>query len=278
LLAAEDETALCLTCHGPSGAGAITDVVDGVEVGTTHALKGGGFTNARMDSDWGGAAVSRPATSAHMVDGTSAMAWGNGAIGSGAGLSMTLTCVSCHNPHGSGTYRILRDIPTDSGATAGVTVTDEATPVYTVTSVQNRYFGQVYGGGDVNKINELDRWCATCHTRYDAVGPGAGHTDSSDAIYAYRHTTRYSGFVSCALCHDPDDFSASDPLDVNGTIAHRPACQTCHVAHGTAAQMGTVSGSIAWPDDATSPAGNARSSLQRLDNRGVCSACHDPTE
>lgn len=278
LIAQDDELALCLSCHGPAGAGATTDVVNGVLAGTTTGLKGGGFTNAHMDTDWSGTASSRPVTSAHLVDGTTdALAWGNGAIGSGTGASMKLTCVSCHNPHGTGTYRILRDIPTDSGAATGVTVTDEATPVYTVSSAQNRYFGQVYGGGNVTRINELDRWCATCHTRYDAVGPGAARTASGDAIYAYRHTTRYSGFLDCAMCHDPDDFSAHDPLDINGTIAHRPACQTCHVAHGSAAQMGTFSGGVAWPDGATSPSGSARSSLLRLDNRGVCSACHDPT-
>jgi len=38
--------------------------------------------------------------------------------------------------------------------------------------------------------------------------------------------------------------------------------------------MGTNSGAVAWPDNSTTPSGNARSSLLRLDNRGVCVQCH----
>jgi predicted CXXCH cytochrome family protein len=278
LIAATDETTLCLMCHGASSAGATTDVVDGVLAGTESGLKGGGFSYALMDTDWTGGATSQPVTSAHLVDGvTSATLWGNGAIDSGAGPAITLTCTSCHNPHGTGTYRILRPIPVGSNASVGVSVTDEATPVYTVASAQNRYFGEIYAGGNAAQQDALDEWCATCHTRYDAVGPGAGHTDSGDSIYAYQHTTRYSGFIDCALCHDPVDFSAPSPLGVTGAIAHRPVCENCHVAHGTSASMGIYSGSVAWPDGSTTPSGDARSSLLRLDNRGVCSGCHDPT-
>jgi predicted CXXCH cytochrome family protein len=279
LINAADDTALCLTCHGAAVAGATTGVENGLLAGSNSGLKGGGFVNATMDTDWSGAATSRPATSTHMITGTVAgTMWGSGAIGSGAGTSIDLSCTSCHNPHGSGTYRILRPIPIGSPATTGVVVPDETTPVYTVTSPLNRYFGQIYAGGDLNAQNDLDRWCSTCHTRYDAVGPGAGHTSSGDPIFDYRHTTRYSGFIDCQLCHDPNDFSAPDPFDVNGAIAHRPLCQNCHVAHGSSAVMGEYSGAVAWPDGATDPSGNARSSLLRLDNRGVCTGCHDPTQ
>jgi predicted CXXCH cytochrome family protein len=278
LINATDETALCLTCHGASVAGATTSVETGLLAGTNNGLLGGGFTSATMDTDWSGAAVSLPATSTHMNmgqgDGTM---WGSGAIGSGAGSSFDLTCTSCHNPHGSGTYRILRPIPIGAPATAGVFVPDQTTPVYTVSSPLNRYFGQVYAGGDLAAQNSLDQWCSTCHTRYDAVGPGAGHTSSGDPIFDYRHTTRYTGFINCQLCHDPNDFSAPDPLDVNGAIAHRPLCENCHVAHGSSAVMGQFSGAVAWPDGSTTPSGDARSSLLRLDNRGVCAGCHDPT-
>jgi predicted CXXCH cytochrome family protein len=62
LINAPDEEALCLTCHGTTGGGATTSVVDGVQydtVGTdatahtgvvAGALRGGGFVNARIDS------------------------------------------------------------------------------------------------------------------------------------------------------------------------------------------------------------------------------------
>jgi predicted CXXCH cytochrome family protein len=288
LIAAATETALCLTCHGSTGAGATTNVVDGVEAGTSHGLRGGGFVNALMDTAWDGAAVSRPATSAHLYDGTTATTmWGSGAIGSGPGESgMTLACASCHNPHGNNSYRILRPIPTGAPASTGIAVTEQATKVYTVASTQNRYFGEQYGNVvyDWEWQYELVQWCAQCHTRYDALNTswtgtgGPGSTDSGDPIFKYRHMTRYEAWINCDLCHPGSDgINADDPFGVGYETAHEATCQNCHVAHGSAAQMGTYSGTVAWPDQATAPSGNARSSLLRLDNRGICIGCHNPT-
>ncbi len=44
--------------------------------------------------------------------------------------------------------------------------------------------------------------------------------------------------------------------------------------HGTPASMGAYSGAVQWPDGTTTPNGNNRSSLLRVDNRGVCELCH----
>jgi predicted CXXCH cytochrome family protein len=281
LLAASTVGDLCFTCHGSAATGATTNVVDGVKAGTTSGLRGGGFTNAIIDTGWTGTATSRPATSAHMYDGTTPVTmWGNGAIGSGPGATpVTLTCIDCHNPHGNNSYRILRPIPAGSGATADVAVLDQATPVYTVVSPLNRYFGELYGNGDYLQQYALTEWCAQCHTRYDAPEPDQATTDSGDPIFKYRHMTRWpTGLINCNICHEGAiGINAPDPFGVGGAIAHEPVCQNCHVAHGSPAQMGTYSGIVPWPDNATTPSGNARSSLLRLDNRGVCAGCHDPT-
>ena len=294
LIAAATETALCLTCHGSTGAGATTNVVDGVEAGTSHGLRGGGFVNALMNTAWDGAAVSRPATSAHLYDGTTATTmWGSGAIGSGVGQTgVTLACVSCHNPHGNNSYRILRPIPTGAPATTGITVAEQTTKVYTVASAQNRYFGEQYGNAtyDWEWQYELVEWCAQCHTRYDAYAENnaapPGSTSSGDPIFNYRHMTRFGPWYwpgssspgYCQLCHPPDGTGpADDPFGVGYETAHEATCQNCHVAHGSSARMGTYSGSVAWPDQAMDPSGNARSSLLRLDNRGICIGCHNPT-
>jgi predicted CXXCH cytochrome family protein len=154
LINAPDDQALCLTCHGTTGGGATTSVVDGVQyadVGadaTAHtgavagALRGGGFVNARIDSAnplrnplprWDStnkafvasfasrvpqAADGSAATSAHLkltgADGVTLQktAWGSGGLNSGVGaLAVELGCVSCHNPHGNGQYRILNNVP-----------------------------------------------------------------------------------------------------------------------------------------------------------------------
>jgi hypothetical protein len=52
------------------------------------------------------------------------------------------------------------------------------------------------------------------------------------------------------------------------------ACTTCHVSHGSNAVMsGTFSSTFTYPNDVAS----ASSRLLKIDNRGTCQACHDPT-
>jgi predicted CXXCH cytochrome family protein len=282
LINAEDEVSMCLVCHGPAAAGATTNVIDGVLAGTSRGLRGGGFTNAIMNTAWTSAAVSRPSTSAHSFDDTTAgTMWGNGAIGSGPGkVAVTLACGDCHNPHGNGAYRILRPIPDGSGALSPIVVDDQTNPIYTVASAQNRYFGEEYADSSYQTLSSLDAWCAQCHSRYDATQPGSASTSSGDPIFAYRHTTRVTtGAIDCLVCHaTTNGGDAHNPYGITPAIAHEPLCQTCHVAHGSAAQMGTFSGHVEWPDDATTPSGNGRSSLLRVDNRGLCVACHNPTD
>ena len=250
----DDMPNLCYTCHGSGGTGADTDVLDGIylerdfetesspEGVDNQGLRGGGFQTALMDTDalTSTAAVALPTTSSHLADGSMGIAWGSGAIGSGPGLSdFSLSCVSCHDPHGGGAYRILRPIPTGSEAAAPILVPDELDKTYTVEDPGNDYMSQGYGALG----SSLSDWCSQCHTRYLAPS-GSGHTDSGDAIFGYRHSTTY---VSCVRCH---------------------------VAHGTTATMGGFAANVEWPDAATTPNGDARSSLLRQDNRGVCVYCH----
>lgn len=252
LLVALTSTALCMTCHGVTTGGAQTDVADGVFIdGATNlrGLKGGGFAFANMDTNWDLISAPAASTSRHVYTGAAGTIWGNGAIGSGPGmLGFNLACVNCHNPHGRSsttngpTYRLLRSTPTGSGAGTGADVTDQTIKSYVVSSTDNQYYGENYG----SRSDMLSHWCAQCHTRYGAMA-GSGHTDSGDPNFAYRHMTEGASV----------------------------GCLNCHVAHGTSATMGTYSGSVRWPDGSTTPNGNARSSLLRVDNRGVCELCHN---
>ncbi len=339
ILNASDEEALCLTCHGATGTGATTDVMTGVQYvpgtggvvrGSTvlGALRGGGFDQARIASTtparafqsgsplnvWGKVAVGAAVdvTSAHLdlaQNGLSAptVAWGNGGLHTGAGPTVSMSCASCHNPHGNGQYRILNPIPSPTAtvgtftpvAAPGAAVLDAALPAtgdarnYTVIQVKGTpgtpssfllYASQVSGvyaassgdywhvrvpwnsstgGSDAPNGNpsgltpfntQIEAWCTACHTRYHADA-GAPTDPSGDSLYAYRHQT-----------------------------AGRTTCTTCHVAHGSNARMdGTYSLSQPFPDGSTrsyaigaGPTGDSR--LLKVDNRGTCQMCHDPTE
>ena len=256
--------------------------------------------------------ASQAVTSKHMSLSSlaSAKVWGNGALGAGTGVdgaggTTTLNCTSCHNPHGNGQYRILNKQPAGEGGDAvfpavDAIVTDGPTLVpvagvyptrnYTVqqwnptTSTRMLLASDVTAGGfgwqagdyfhrkvpwnstvssNVDKPNgvaatdatgfnsQINVWCSQCHTRYLAVGPEPYKTDSGDLIFKYRHPN----------------------------TSNKP-CTTCHVAHGSNAQMtGFNSTHQYYPGQGTDPStvANADSRLLKVDNRGTCQMCHDPT-
>ena len=137
---------LCTNCH--NGTKATTDAQNGIQYKPTGtagvydntpgnvlgALRGGGFVSALIDSgnaarlvtagvlpplsptDFAGHVgvlqTGQKVTSTHGGMGT---VWGNGAPNTSAADpgpgGVTLTCTSCHNPHGNGQYRILNTLP-----------------------------------------------------------------------------------------------------------------------------------------------------------------------
>jgi predicted CXXCH cytochrome family protein len=325
LLTAPTEEEMCLTCHGAAGTGATTDVMTGVQyrVGTTTvrgttqlgALRNGGFDQARIAS---GAVyrisnataalrakvpvLAAPAnvTSSHIAlpeNGltTPGIAWGNGAVSATAnpGPAFSLTCGSCHNPHGNGQFRILNPIPGGSPLVADPTtnlVTDAALPPagdarnYTViatagpsylllasqvvaggysptagdyfhrgvpwdTRVNNDAPNGIPGGTGTSFNDQITQWCSSCHSRYYSTDDGTNST--GDAIYKFQHNTQSNR-----------------------------ACTTCHVSHGSNASMAadpitgtTFATNFPYPDGTIS----ASSRLLKIDRRGTCQACHDPT-
>jgi len=310
------------------------------------ALRGGGFASAAIDSgnparriitndlahadeqwakvsvlvDGSGAVAPALVTSAHLnmtENGLTApaIAWGNDVVGlgdKGPGPSVTLSCASCHNPHGNGQYRILNPVPAPDGvgfiasgsqSTVADSPVDNPDPAesdtknYTVIQTRGTpgdlstyllYADDVidagYGpgtgdywhvrvpwsspssatngadapngipanraGGFVAFNNQISAWCSACHTRYSST---AGDEPSGDALFAFRHET----------------------------VGNR-ACTTCHVSHGSNARMaGTFSATQPFPngDVVTYPINGTTgdSRLLKVDNRGTCQLCHDPT-
>jgi predicted CXXCH cytochrome family protein len=159
------------------------------------------------------------------------------------------------------------------------------------------YHGYTY---EVKYSQQLAEWCAACHERIHDVKngfEGTGSTDSGDAIYTFRHKTgaNMTAYNASSTCGYTDECHGIPSREGYGAAL---SCLGCHVAHGTSAAMNAYA-QIPWPgEDATTYDGLPgtsvdadlmasadwpwdaeladRSSLLRLDNRGVCqnAYCH----
>ena len=237
------------------------------------------------------------------------VAWGNGANDSGPGPTVTLGCASCHNPHGNGQYRILNPIPDPAEISGTFTpvaapgarltvenpdATESDTKNYTV--IQQRGPAFLLFADDVTALGfgpttgdyfrryvpwnvepsgstgrdapnglptsftlQMNNWCLSCHTRYSSDDPNSERVDpisgEPDMVFRFQHQTTTNG---------------------------QTVCTTCHVSHGSNATMtGPFSSVFPYPDDPTTapPAlTSASSRLLKVDGRGTCQLCHDPTD
>jgi predicted CXXCH cytochrome family protein len=261
-------------------------------------------------------AASEKVTSTHPGTGTVWGNGPDGTAGVGAG-PVTLDCTNCHNPHGNGQYRILDPLPGggwtgapgwsapsnavevadvgSTGSTKNYTVLPGAQAADVVaagyTADQGDYWRYRYpwntnsgtkdpmqvgwngtsptntaanaGVPPSNATGLLTAWCIGCHTRYsglvDANGVSSSMVAQPDATFTYRHLTMNYG------------------------------CEQCHVSHGSNALMtaaasfdftdpsGAVPGPVPGAGPAASPLTSGDSRLLKVDNRGTCQLCHDPT-
>jgi len=242
LLQATNVEALCESCHGASGTGAYTDVVDGVykaggtEGGTTlgtNSLLAGGFDFAAMTTAWTGKTdfdgtilvSSNPTTSKHNVGVSSSTIWGSGANNSPNG-TMELECTSCHDPHGTAgwdtsttpdtrvaTYRLLRWQPSGSNG-------------FTAPATNNNWSGGAFPSNDAttpvsgwtvpdNFATLGSEWYTIGAETLNGSGPfAAGDYNNGNANNTYQpYSTKSSSIQNyipaainvayfCAQCHD----------------------------------------------------------------------------
>ena len=266
LLVSSSTYNLCMSCHGSTATGANTNVDDGYYLASRDddagnrdhgaantpdysLLLGGGFENYDGQS----------ATSAHDMSDDDKFAWGN-AVDRGLvpEAGMEFSCASCHDPHGSGNYRILKE------DVNGVAIT-----VAQVDEDAKDYDTEQWGAG----TSEL---CAACHTAYHETAAnvgsdeavqdyGGGFTHRVDMPYGYRGNANPEtvGFT------DDDGVNVRVPLAETDS-SDRVVCMTCHLPHGSSATMFGITDGAGLPGETSA----TDSALLRLDNRAVCEACH----
>jgi hypothetical protein len=318
----------CLTCHDSTAQGADTNVLGGVYEGTssTNGTPGGELLSGAFGQvNASGVLVDAKGdkvTSTHVMNGTSVGAWGGGAYGStssvlatggttGTGSPIVMDCGTCHDPHGSSNYRLLKDLvygvavggydPTAPGATATsptptpFVISDEAGypaggfalhteyPDYTPNYTTAQYAQAP--GGDAKK--GMSGWCAGCHTAYASVDSTYNAGDGSGALERHRHAVNvplstFTGPLSITATEVtlPLDHPVSEQGSVHNTQGDWIECLTCHNSHGASTIM-TGFANVAdpvnnpVPDSGTGglPPTND-SALLKLNSRGVCEDCH----
>jgi hypothetical protein len=288
----------CFTCHGSAAAGAATNVYDGVyeasEYGTLgDELNSGAFSEAVVGKNH------------HTYDGSSSHAWGGGG-------DIVMTCGSCHDVHGSSNYRLLKDV-VNGVKVGGYTETssgDFLPDPYVISNepgypaegwrlhedgaaqmarYQPNYTTPMYAkapGEDPSR--GISAWCAACHTKYH----GSGGSVRYDARDGFGNVMRYPHPVNVPL----SNYQGARPLNIAGLelpLAQEYGswttrggaqdwmdCLTCHQSHGSDKKMkgfaNVADATDPEPDSGVGsvPPGTTNSFL-RLDNRGVCEACHN---
>jgi predicted CXXCH cytochrome family protein len=199
-------TEFCLACHGEGAPGAATNVIDGifesssayVTSSTPNApLNAGGFGSMPDPYAWNASASVDivPTTSRHELDTGPLPLWGAGTT-----LATTpgITCTSCHDPHPTSNYRMLKG-SINATTVGGYAGSDAETPNAFVFSTETGFpvpgvdasntaggflkgeagIAQVEGyrpnyTGGSNLLNitstepnkSLSVWCTSCHTGY----------------------------------------------------------------------------------------------------------------
>lgn len=193
----------CYVCHSGGAPGASTNVEAGIfdasvagqvtESTTDAALNGGGFSEYNSHS----------VTSFHAYDGSSWLAWGQG--DQVADTQIAMDCGSCHDPHGSSNYRILKDYVNghDVGGYLGDFAADaDPDPVPWV--VSNEYgFPKVgdtdpmTGGSNPTYGFRLHRTYPSYQPNYTTARYARGVNPSSGA---FEQRLGMSGW--CTACHE----------------------------------------------------------------------------
>ncbi|HET6351428.1 MAG TPA: cytochrome c3 family protein [Coriobacteriia bacterium] len=293
----------CDACHGDNAPGASTNVVEGIfdggpssyagQVGPTNdgvttayvtsstfgaPLNGGGFSTMYKGTlgEWevDAAPALTGVTSTHSMEKTGIL-WGAG--NTTTGNSLYLTCTSCHDPHGSSNYRLLKDSVNNTavggynpdGTPNGMVYSTETNYPYSDNGWLKHADGQAqmqayvpnYTSGSsqirssmdnpyVGGVGSLSTWCAACHEQYDnqtgnydyGTNEGAGLVGSQPR---HRHPvdiTLVQGDDVLQVAAQADgNLDQHVPLEVTpGAASNRQnqvGCLTCHYAHGSAAVM-----------------------------------------
>jgi predicted CXXCH cytochrome family protein len=321
-------TEFCNACHGDTAPGAATNVQSGVfdsgpsgasgialgaASGTNPAngtypadggsvavayqtasqfnapLNGGGFDRMPSPYQWetNATVAYQQTTSAHNMESVGVL-WG---AGNASDQTLALDCTSCHDPHGTSNYRLLK--ANVNGVTVGGYESDGITPNAFVFSNETGYPAAgwlKHGDGAAQMLayrpnytqtddtpilhkyadgsKSLSVWCAACHTQY---AQRDGSAADPDATYDYG-TAEPNAAFNAGLGVVGAQTRHRHPVDVNldnGKASNANKTLTEAVVDGRTKTDGTL-GNTNW----VPLEHNTNSAVGFEDNFIGCLTCH----
>lgn len=171
-----------------------------------------------------------------------------------------MECTTCHNPHGSSNYRILKTNLGTSGRIAPIQV-----EAYPVTGVS---------GETVNYISGMVDYCSACHSDFNqpsgSQNLGVDKTDQSGFNLAILSAGKRMHPVNMRLTVYDYTLGYGVPITTDlptesWTGTPTVICMTCHYAHGT---------KKAFTPNPTRFGGQS-TALKRMDKMRLCGNCHN---
>ncbi len=286
LLIATNASDVCLSCHANSNSAVLGDN----PLQPPPERGGGNFVfllEDNLNDGPDGALEPIPGNAA----GHSIMAPGYGLFAEprwdlspgGSFQSAELSCISCHDPHGAGTFRMLFGVgPVGDGTYTFSAPAPRAEGGDPITEVESDASHSAYQGG-------MSEWCGNCHGLYHDRSGDSDFEHPVDEALAFDIRIRYDEYLGDEFpeggIHDTaylvevpfEEPTAKTDSRRGPTGASRVFCLSCHRAHASSAPAamrwdtnvaflyldGTVSGSWRIPDPFDSP-------IQGT----LCSKCH----
>jgi hypothetical protein len=243
LLLAASSTDLCLVCHGDGGVMGTNPLLPPRELGAGNFVflleddlnDARGQAAPRIDGEAAGHSIVAPAR------GLAADSRWTRAPG-GTFPSSALGCTSCHDPHGNGTFRMLRGVGPVQG---GVGNFIHPAPVATGLAPTDAAATES-AASHTAYVSGMTAWCANCHGAYHAEG-GDGFAHPVDLTLGAAMRRRYESYAGDAnpaggdpsasyLPEVPFESASATPGATAGPgPADRLHCLTCHRAHASSA-------------------------------------------
>jgi len=184
--------------------------------------------------------------------------------------NMSLTCATCHDPHGTDNFRNLKTAPAGGTGTKVLLGTDVFTAQSPTDPPSESGSVGAYKVSNVGYVSATSSWCKECHN--------LGHATVMTELVIPTATSAHwvagtgSGFgvatgdsvegIPRLRFQSPGATDYLTSRDVNP--ANQGICESCHFAHGGAYLKG-----LTWP---------YRDLPAQADTNSGCYQCHDPSQ